>query len=73
MGVVKNYTGEPTKIKPFNLKTEERELGRTKKRDPLMMVELMVAPGKTATIAIHRGDNPESLAKNFSKTYNLNK
>lgn len=38
-----------------------------------MIVELMIAPGKTATISIHKGDDPNVLAKNFSKTYNLNK
>lgn len=38
-----------------------------------MTVELMIAPGKAATIAIHRGDDAHTLASNFSKTYNLNK
>ena len=37
------------------------------------MVELRIAPGKQASIAIHKGDDPAILAKNFSKAYNLNK
>jgi hypothetical protein len=38
-----------------------------------MVVELMIAPGKSANIAIYKGDDPNVLATNFSKTYNLNK
>ena len=73
LGKVKYYTGQMTEQQPFQFKTSERSLDRKNKQEPLIMVELMIAPGKTATISIYKGDNPHVLAKNFSKTYNLNK
>lgn len=36
------------------------------------MVELMIAPGKVANIAVRPDDDPVELAKVFGMTYNLN-
>lgn len=36
-----------------------------------MVVDISIAPGRSGRIAICEGDNPITLAKNFSKTFNL--
>ena len=66
-GVSKNYTGEITKPKPFNLKTQSI----TKKEAPAMLIEVNVGPGKTGVIGVHPEDNPKQLAANFCKIYHL--
>ena len=42
-------------------------------QDVVLMVELMVAPGKSVNIPIRKDDKPEQIASNFAKTYSLNK
>ena len=68
MGRGDAFTGQPTKPQPFRLNKGKRE-----KEDPLMILEVNVAPGRVGTIGIHRGDNAHALARNFAKTYRLNR
>ena len=72
MGRAKTWTSDLTVVQPFELHTEKRRLNPGIREDPILMVELMIAPGKVANIAIRRGDNPTELAKVFGMTYSLN-
>ena len=40
-------------------------------RRPLVIVEIIIAPGKAAQLPIYEGDDPSTLCQNFSMTYNL--
>jgi len=60
-------------VQPFGLETAKRGGRKPEKGPPLLLVELMIAPGKVANIAIHKDDKAEDLAKKFSMTYSLNR
>lgn len=66
-GMPKNYTGQMTKPKPFNLETNSKK----KKGPPGVIIEVTIAPGKTGVLGIHKDDDPRELASNFAKIYNL--
>lgn len=38
-----------------------------------MIIEIITAPGKSASISLYETDDPEQLTNNFSKTFNLGK
>ena len=48
-GNPKNYTGEITKFKPFNLQTEQAKV----KQNPSLIIEVTIAPGKTGKRKIY--------------------
>ena len=56
-----------SKIKPFSFLERQKQ-----HKNVLMYVDVNVGPGKTGRIAIHEGDKPKVLAKNFCKAYSLN-
>jgi hypothetical protein len=62
-----------TKIRPFSFDKREKTspLRTTRESDLLCYLDVNVAPGKAGRIAIHRGDDPRSLAQNFTRIYSL--
>jgi len=56
--------------RPFSFYGRERPF---KRPEALVYIDVNVAPGKTGRIAVHPGDSPRELARNFSKAYQLNK
>ena len=56
-------------IKPFEL----TKYGKKPKEFPLVIVEVNIRPGKIIKIALYSGDNPEKIADNFMKIYQLSK
>eukprot|EP00743_Colponemidia_sp_Colp-15_P005230 GILK01005627.1.p1 GENE.GILK01005627.1~~GILK01005627.1.p1 ORF type:complete len:709 (-),score=133.13 GILK01005627.1:161-2095(-) len=55
-------------IKPFSFLQEQRVL---KRPPPLLYVDVNLGPGRTGRIGIHEDDDPDVLAKNFAKAYQL--
>lgn len=55
------------KPKPFSFLQREKN-----KKNVMIYVDVNIAPGKTGRIAVHEGDNPKQLAKNFCNVYHLN-
>lgn len=58
------------KMKPKPLCTTKN---KKEKVAPDMYIDVTIQPGKSGRIAVKRGDDPETLAHNFAKTFGLNK
>lgn len=53
--------------RPFSFATERR----AERRAPLLYMDVNLGPGRTGRIGLHLGDEPEVLALNFAKAYQL--
>jgi hypothetical protein len=53
---------------PFSFATGRRG---ERKKQPLLYMDVNLAPGKTGRIGLHEGDDPERLAANFARAYQL--
>lgn len=54
--------------KPFSFQTDVR---RGERKTPLLYMDVNLGPGRTGRIGLHHGDDPEQLASNFARTYQL--
>ena len=54
-------------MKPFSFQTEARS-GR---KQPLLFMDVNLGPGRTGRIGLHAGDDPQMLAANFARAYQL--
>ena len=54
-------------------KIKPPQFAETKKRRLLLYVDVNVTPAKMGRIGIHEGDDVRELARNFCKTFSLNK
>lgn len=56
-------------VKPFSFLSREPK----QKSEPLVYVDVNVAPGKKGRITVHKDDDPAVLANNFCRAYHLNR
>ena len=64
------------KLKLMNIKPPSFIQGidnKRKKRNLLMYVDVNITPTKTGRIGIYEGDDVTELARNFQRTFQLNK
>ena len=54
-------------------KVKPPQFAETKKKSLLLYVDVNVTPTKMGRIGIHEGDDLRDLAKNFCRTFSLNK
>merc|ERR1711871_651203 len=52
---------------PFTLETEKRG----ERRHPLLYMDINLGPGRTGRIGLHGDDDPQALAANCARTYQL--
>ncbi|KAL0245974.1 hypothetical protein GEMRC1_007190 [Eukaryota sp. GEM-RC1] len=66
----KSWAHRNREVKPFDLETEKRSNVRDLKQ-PLLYMDVALGGGKTGRLGIHKGDDPEELAKRFAEVYHL--
>jgi hypothetical protein len=61
------------KVKLMNIKPPSFVVGERTKKKLIMYIDVNITPTRTGRIGIYEGDDVKELAKNFKKTFQLNK